>query len=201
MTSQSLAKRLAVTPMAVKLQLYELEREGFVGAEAGPRGRGRPSKVWRLSAASDRLFPNAHEALSRDILIGIRRTLGEGALEKVLEGRAAEQFARYSEALKSCQTIEDKLRQLAHLRSEEGYMASFDTLDGVPVLIENHCPICSAARECVKLCSSELELFQRVLGPSLKVERSEHILAGARRCVYTVVRIHSRPNEASHSAV
>ena len=186
MTSQALAQRLAITPMAVKLQLYDLEKEGVVSADISPQGRGRPSKAWRLTEDSDRFFPNAHAALSRDILVGIRRTLGEQALDKVLQGRAAEQLARYTEALRSCRTLEAKLEQLARLRSEEGYMATFDTIEGVAVLIENHCPICSAAKECVKLCSSELELFQRVLGPSLSVERSEHIVAGARRCVYRI---------------
>jgi predicted ArsR family transcriptional regulator len=38
----------------------------------------------------------------------------------------------------------------------------------------------------VGLCASELDLFQEVLGPDVKVEREEHILAGARRCRYRI---------------
>jgi predicted ArsR family transcriptional regulator len=34
-------------------------------------------------------------------------------------------------------------------------------------LVENHCPICAAAKECVKLCQGELELFQKALGESV----------------------------------
>ena len=54
------------------------------------------------------------------------------------------------------------------------------------LLIENHCPICAAARACQGFCRSELELFQNVLGEGIEVERVEHVLAGGRRCAYSV---------------
>ena len=76
---------------------------------------------------------------------------------------------------------------LAQARSAEGYMAEVDTGDdGSLLLIENHCPICAAARQCQQFCRSELEVFQRVLGPDCAVGRVEHMLAGARRCVYLI---------------
>jgi predicted ArsR family transcriptional regulator len=191
MSSQDLSKRLGITPMAVKLQLYDLEAEGVVCAEVGPRSRGRPSKLWKLTEIADQFFPNSHAALSRDILVGIRKTLGEQALDRVLEARAAEQYARYANELRSCITLAEKMTRLAELRSEEGYMACVETIDSQMVLVENHCPICAAAKECVKLCSGELELFQKALGSKLLVERTEHIVSGGRRCVYTV-----RPNRS-----
>ena len=54
------------------------------------------------------------------------------------------------------------------------------------MLVENHCPICAAATACQGLCRDELALFQKVLGPNVEVERTEHILAGARRCAYVI---------------
>jgi predicted ArsR family transcriptional regulator len=186
MSSQDLSKRLGITPMAVKLQLYDLESEGVVCAEPGPRSRGRPSKLWKLTEAADEFFPNSHAALSRDILVGIRKTLGAKALDQVLEARAAEQYERYANELRSCTTLAAKVERLAHLRSEDGYMACVETIDSTITLVENHCPICSAAKECVKLCSGELELFQKALGSKVVVERTEHIVSGARRCVYII---------------
>jgi len=58
--------------------------------------------------------------------------------------------------------------------------------DGTLLLVENHCPICAAARECQNFCRSELDVFRRVLGPGCAVQREEHILAGERRCVYRI---------------
>jgi len=60
--------------------------------------------------------------------------------------------------------------------------------DGGYLLVENHCPVCSAAAACTGLCRAELEVFQQVLGEDVTVERSDHILAGARRCAYRVTR-------------
>jgi len=57
--------------------------------------------------------------------------------------------------------------------------------DGSFMLVENHCPICAAATVCAGFCRSELETFRAVLGAD--IERSEHILAGARRCAYHIM--------------
>lgn len=54
------------------------------------------------------------------------------------------------------------------------------------LLVENHCPICAAATACTGLCAKELEVFQSVLGNDVVVTRTEHIVAGARRCAYRV---------------
>ena len=58
--------------------------------------------------------------------------------------------------------------------------------DGSLVLVENHCPICAAAAKCQNLCRSELAIFRDVLGEAAEVERTDHVLAGARRCAYRV---------------
>jgi predicted ArsR family transcriptional regulator len=58
--------------------------------------------------------------------------------------------------------------------------------DGTILLAENNCPICVAAESCQGLCREELSLFREVLGKKATVERTDHILAGARRCAYVI---------------
>jgi len=53
-------------------------------------------------------------------------------------------------------------------------------------LVENHCPICAAAKVCTGFCSTEQDLFRAVLGEKVIVERVEHIVAGDRRCAYRI---------------
>jgi len=86
-------------------------------------------------------------------------------------------------------------KALAAIRTDEGYMASAKPQgDGSVLLLENHCPICAAAVACTGLCAKELEVFQTVLGKDVAVERTEHIVAGARRCAYRVAnRVPVRP--------
>ena len=85
-------------------------------------------------------------------------------------------------------SLKSKLEALARIRSAEGYMAEVkrDPESGQFLFVENHCPICAAARLCTGLCREELALFHRVLGKDVRVERVSHILAGAGRCAYRV---------------
>ena len=67
------------------------------------------------------------------------------------------------------------------------YMAEFEAEpDGSFLLIENHCPICAAAKTCQGFCRSELELFRAAFGTEALVMRQEHLLSNGRRCVYRV---------------
>ncbi len=79
------------------------------------------------------------------------------------------------------------MARLAELRSVEGYMAAWSAdADGGFTLVENHCPICAAATACQGFCRAELEVFRAVLGDGVSVERTDYILAGARRCAYRI---------------
>ena len=80
------------------------------------------------------------------------------------------------------------MSRLAQLRAAEGYMARVEEDGQDWLLIEDHCPICAAAQSCQGFCRSELQLFQEVMGREAVVRREEHLLAGARRCVYRVSR-------------
>jgi predicted ArsR family transcriptional regulator len=95
--------------------------------------------------------------------------------------------AQYEQALHGAASLEERVTRLARLRSAEGYMAEVARRDdGGYMIAENHCPICAAAAACQGFCRSELALFARLLAPA-RVERVEHLLAGARRCSYLVM--------------
>ena len=72
------------------------------------------------------------------------------------------------------------------LREQEGYMAELSQTEQGFTLIENHCPICKAATRCPNLCQSEFNVFQTLLGEDIRIERSEHIIQGQRRCLYHI---------------
>lgn len=185
-----LAERLGISAMAVRQHLYDLEAEGLVthAAEARPPGaaRGRPAKLWALTKAADRFFPDGHADLTVGLIDSMKQAFGAKGLEKLLAVRAREQVEAYKARIGKRRSLPAKLRALAAIRSEEGYMAEVEKAAGGYLLIENHCPICSAAAACTSLCSSELEVFQQSLGGTVEVKRIDHILAGARRCAYLV---------------
>ena len=104
-----------------------------------------------------------------------------------MEQRTLSQTRAYTDELEGAPTLAKRVAALARLRTREGYMAEWKKhADGSFTLIENHCPICAAAEICQGLCAGELRLFADVLGSDVQVERTEHILAGARRCAYRI---------------
>ena len=187
MDSARLARRLSLTPMAVRQHLYALQREKLVMAEERPVPIGRPAKYWRLTRAADKLFPDAYAELNVALIGAVGQTFGAAGLQRVLESRSAQQRADYAARITPSAPLKERLQQLARVRTEEGYMAAV-TPDGHGgfLFVENHCPICAAATACQGFCSTELDLFRTVLGPNVTVERTEHIVSGDRRCAYSV---------------
>ena len=117
----------------------------------------------------------------------MRHVFGEDGLNRLIHQREKETLKSYRAAMKDTDDLAGKVRALAKQRSAEGYMASVQKQrDGSFLLIENHCPICIAAKSCQGFCRSELELFQAALGKDVSVKRSEHLLSGARRCAYAI---------------
>lgn len=185
----SLAKAMGITAMAVRQHLYDLQAEQIVEAHDEPRPVGRPAKLWSLTAAADKYFPDAHADLAVGLIGALRRSLGEQALQTLIAERSRQQTEDYRRTLDAQPTLQDKLTALSEIRSREGYMAHLEETDSGYLFIENHCPICSAAKACSGLCAMELEVFSDALGPDYKVERTDHILSGARRCAYHVEKV------------
>jgi len=185
--SAQLAERLGLTAMAVRQHLYALQSEGHVEAEERPVPIGRPAKHWRLTREADRLFPEAYAELSVALVEAMQDAFGTEGLNRVLASRCARQRSDYARRIRPADPLEKRLKELARVRTEEGYMAEVRPGEGGSyLLVENHCPICAAANACQGFCSTELDLFRAVLGPGVEVERVEHIVSGDRRCAYRV---------------
>ncbi|MNI76893.1 hypothetical protein D3C73_1331500 [compost metagenome] len=116
----------------------------------------------------------------------MRQVFGDEGVDKLIQAREAAMLEGYQKAMAGAQDLQARLERLVQVRSSEGYMAELRADGDGFLFIENHCPICSAAKACMGFCRSELELFRKVLGAGVRVEREEHILSGARRCAYRV---------------
>lgn len=185
--SAQLAVQVGVSAMAVRQHLYELQAQGLVTYQEQGDGVGRPAKQWQLTSAADSFFPTGYAELTVNLLNAMRTAFGEAGLDKLLAVRMQQQIATYQTHVRSQASLAQKVATLAKVRSDEGYMATvLPTATGEWLLVENHCPICDAAKSCIQLCNRELETFQAVLGEEVTVERVEHLLAGSRRCAYRI---------------
>lgn len=185
-TVRSLASDLGMTTMGVRQHLRQLDEEQLT--EAMPeqaQSRGRPARRWKLTRGGHGRFPDGHGKITSELIASVRDLMGESAVDQLIEKRTRDALAQYREKLSGQHDLAERLRMLADLRSEEGYMAESSQLpDGTFVLMEHHCPICVAATACQGFCRSELEVFQSIFADCATVTREDHLLHGARRCSY-----------------
>lgn len=183
----ALAAALGLTDMAVRKHLYDLRDRGMADYAREARPLGRPAKLWSLTAAADGYFPSGYADLAVTLIAAVTEVFGTDTMSALLGARAGRQIKTYRAAMAAETGLKARLKALARVRSDEGYMAEVATApDGALLLIENHCPIRGAARAWGGICANELEVFQASLGDDVEIERRDHILAGARRCAYRV---------------
>jgi iron-sulfur cluster biosynthesis transcriptional regulator SufR len=189
-TAAALAKQLQVSPMAIRQHLQALKAEQWVTYREERRPLGRPVKLWQLTAQSMRQFTDSHAELLVDLLGSVEAVFGPAGVEQLMLDRSQRQIQAYQAKIAESYGSSDwrqRVNAVACLRTQEGYMAEvIEQSAGTLLLVENHCPICTAAQTCPTLCRTELEVFRAVLGPTVTVERIEHILQGDRRCAYRV---------------
>ena len=188
-TARALADALEISVPGVQQHLNRLAEDELVQSQRQPGGVGRPALQWSLTELARKRFPDTHAQLTVTLIDSIRRSLGDAALETVIAQRERESRSHYRARLAGAKSMHIKLKRLAQLRSDEGYMAELERVPGGWMLAENHCPICAAARSCQGFCRHELNLFRELLGPTVVVERVEYLLTGGRRCAYRITPV------------
>jgi predicted ArsR family transcriptional regulator len=186
-TAQALAEALGLTSMGARRQLQAAQDRGLVAFEEVADKVGRPARRWLLTGAGHARFPDRHADLTVQLIAQARAVFGDAGLDLLIAAREQAIEAHYQMEVDAEQGMAARVAALARARDAEGYMTETEARDdGSVLLVENHCPICAAARECQNFCRSELEIFQRVMGAGCQVERAEHLLSGGRRCVYVI---------------
>jgi len=187
-SAAELAARLGVTREAARQHLAAMEEQGLVTSEP-VRGRvGRPERIWTLTDTPEvsARFPDSHAELTVGLLEAAQAAFGTEGLDRLVRERAKRQARDYRRRIPAGASLRERVKALASLRSQEGYLADCSEDGDGLLLVENHCPVCAAARACRGLCRAELDLFRKALGRDARVERTEYLLDGDRRCAYRI---------------
>ena len=187
-TTAETGHALGITVEAARQQLQRLVGEDLVEVKTVPsKGRGRPQKRWSLTANALSEFPDAHSDVLVGLIQSVQENFGTEGLEQLLCTHGERVRQRYQQALVDCHSAEARVRKLAELRNMDGYMAGYQMISAtVFQLTENHCPIHSAARCCQNFCSLELDMFRKLLGAEVQIERMQHAMNGDHCCAYQI---------------
>ncbi len=200
-TTQFLADDLQLTSMGVRRHLDNLLEMGLLcfDEQSKAPNPGRPTRYWSLTERGHQRFPDRHSDLNLQLIQQVKSIFGDAGLDRLIQARENQALEMYQARLSAVAGeagevgdayLATKIAALAQVRCEEGYMAEVQQDEhGAWLLSENHCPICVAAKECQQFCRSELAMFQTLLQPQASVQRTEHLLTGARRCAYRIVPV------------
>ena len=181
-TAKELADVFGVSANAVRRHLKELEAEGLIVYDREQRGTGAPTYAYGLSTDGEALFPNQYErALTR--LIGhVVDHEGRAAAIAVVEETYADMRRRLGAVDNS--TPFDRLKNVASVMEEAGFMAESSETDGEARLSIHNCVLHAVASCLPEVCDTELQFLQDALGA--RVERRTHIMAGCNSCEYSI---------------
>ncbi len=164
-----LAEQLLLTPAAVRRHLDHMLETGLVELreprphEARTRGRGRPAKVFALTAAGHDLFEQQYDDLAAQALRFLAETAGDEAVTEFARRRWAVLETRVEELL-ALDPEQSPTRALAAAMREGGFAASVSESPMGEQLCQQHCPVAHVAHEFPQLCEAETEAIGRVLG-------------------------------------
>ena len=184
-----LAAALGASRTGVLQQLYALEEAGLVSHAAEKHGVGRPRHVYDVTPDAQGLFPTDYGGFASGLVKAIEAVGGDDLVEQVFSARRRQIGdrirRRMADGLPEGASLEDRVRLLAVLQDEAGYLAeAVITDEGELRLREHNCAIDKIARRTTAPCDAELALFKELLGPD--VVRESHIVAGDRCCSYLV---------------
>lgn len=184
-----LAERVGASRTGVLQQLRALEAADLVRHETVRHGVGRPRHLYDVTADAQALFPSNYDGLAAGLLNAIAEVGGDDLIEQVFAARRRQIGDRVRRELEARTgpdaSLVERVRQLAVIQDELGYLSEAQTIDeGEVRLVEHNCAIYDVARGSSVACEAELDLFREVLGA--RVVRESHIVAGARCCTYRI---------------
>jgi predicted ArsR family transcriptional regulator len=185
-----LAVRLGASRTGVLQQLRALEAAELVERRTERHGVGRPRHLYDVTPEAQDLFPSNYDGLAASLLAAIEAIGGDDLLEEVFAARRRQAAGRMRERLAERLSLDaplvDRVRELATIQDEQGYLAGMEIgPDGTIRLVEHNCAIFHVASDGGRACDAELEMFSEVLG--VEVVRDRHIASGDRCCSYRVI--------------
>jgi predicted ArsR family transcriptional regulator len=185
----TLAAALGASRTGVLQQLHALEEAHLVNHAAEKHGVGRPRHLYDVTADAQELFPADYGGFASGLLAAIESIGGEDLVDQVFQARrrqiADRVRRRMAERLPENATLAERVRELAVIQDEGGYLAeALLAPDGTIRLREHNCAIYHVASGARAACDAELALFGELLGTD--VVRETHIASGDRCCTYRI---------------
>src|SRR3954454_1697166 len=123
----TIAAAIGASRSGVAQQLRALDTAGLVTRTSVRHGVGRPHHLYDITPDAQDLFPTNYDGLATGLLTAILEVGGESLVEDVFAARRRQNErrlrGRLSESLTADAPLVDRVREVARLQDELGYLA------------------------------------------------------------------------------
>lgn len=182
-TVEQLARELGITLMAVRLHLVVLERDQLVSRSSLRTGPGRPTLIYRLTAAAEEVFPKAYDDLAAGLLAALRSAGGAAAVESICLDAASELARNLREGMPG-QDFKQVASTYAKILTQQGYLIDCEETDNGLFLNSYSCPFYRVARQHREVCVLHRNMLREVLNADVQTITCQ--LDGDLRCSHLV---------------
>lgn len=174
LSAHSLSMALGVTPAAVRQHLDTLDALGLVARRKLVTRPSRPSYLYRLSSAGNRVFPKRYDLLLGLFVGVVLERHGEGAVADIVAAAAHRLAASVRDRFRQADARERWRLLIEWLEAELAWQADVVS-EGSDVhrITIHQCPFQDVAREHPAICAVFFATLIRALYGDVPIEKAE----------------------------
>ena len=145
----------SISEVAVRKQLNELIRLGFITDRTEKKEIGRPIHIYSLTKKGHQTFPNQYEDLPSELLQDLEALQGTEAVHNLLRVRKKRQEKELKAHIES-NDFSKKIKEMVEYQEENGYMLDVKETEEGDYEIKNfNCPVYNLASNYNIVCTNE----------------------------------------------
>jgi predicted ArsR family transcriptional regulator len=184
-TVNELAEAVDINPISVRHHVNKLEADGLIQSQEERHGVGRPHLVYSLTPEGMEQFPQRYLQLTLRLLQQLKENLSPQMINELFEELAEGIAGDLTKGINlEDLNLEQRLKLLQEVLTEEGFMVNIIEDDGDYYLVEASCPYHHVGEDYPEICVIDRELIAHFV--SSPPQRVECILDGDKQCKYLI---------------
>ena len=193
LTAAELAAEHGLTVNAVRQHLSRLESEGLIEEGQARRGRTKPSAVYCVTHAGERLFPQRYDVLLNAVLHELQLEDGGDRVTALFQKIGERSARKYADRFAG-KALAERVDEVAKILREQGVVADCEATPDGFVIREHNCPFKETVGAHPQVCTVVHTLMRDVL-PAQPEQRSS-IARGDAVCEFHITASDKQPGVA-----
>lgn len=182
-TINELADDVGINPISIRHHINRLEADGLVSSDEILHGVGRPRRVYFLTSEGLERFPTRYMRLTLRLLEQLKETMPPAVVSQIFSQMAQEMVDDYAADTDGL-TMEERLKLMQKLLSEEGFNVEWEENGEQYHIKETNCPYLHVTQTHPEVCSVDQTVISAFL--AVPAEKIKCVLNGDNFCTYVV---------------